>query len=101
MANTFLRKTASVSNSQATIYTVPVQTTTVVIGFIIANKLASMIDVEIEAAGKKLGVGIPIPAGSSLSVLDGKLVLEAGDTVKVASDTADSADVLLSIMEIA
>jgi hypothetical protein len=41
----------------------------------------------------------PIPAGSALSVLDGKIVLEAGDVVEVTSDTASSADVILSVLE--
>lgn len=100
MPNTFLRKLADISTSPATVYTVPAATTTVVIGFMIANVTSALIEVDIEAAGKKLGVGIPIPAGSSLSVLDGKLVLETTDTVVVTSDTVDSAEVILSIMEI-
>ena len=41
----------------------------------------------------------PIPAGSALSVLDGKIILEAADTVVVTSDTASSADVILSVLE--
>jgi len=43
--------------------------------------------------------GAPIPANSALSLLDGKIILEAGDTVVVTSDTAASADVILSVLE--
>jgi len=87
-------------DTPVTVYTVPGATTTVVIGFIIANKLSEQTKVEITAGGKVLGTAIPIPAGSSLSVLDGKLVLEATDTVTVEADIANACDIILSIMEI-
>ena len=42
----------------------------------------------------------PIPTGASLKIIDGqKLVLETGDLLKLTSDTATSADVVLSILE--
>jgi hypothetical protein len=41
----------------------------------------------------------PIPAGAALSVLDGKIVIKTTQTVIVTSDTASSADVLLSVLE--
>ena len=42
----------------------------------------------------------PIPTGASLKVIDGqKLVLETGDYIRLTSDTATSADVVLSILE--
>lgn len=100
MANTFKRLLASVSTTESTVYTVPASTTTVAIGFMVCNKLGAMITVDIEAAGKMLGTDLPIPAGSSLGVLDGKLVLEAADTVKVTASDTDSVDVILSVMEI-
>jgi hypothetical protein len=34
-----------------------------------------------------------------LSVLDGKIILEAADTVVVTSDTASSCDVIVSVLE--
>ena len=101
MANTFLRKIASLTtlDTPVTVYTVPAVTTTVVIGFVISNKTAALVYVTIEAACTNLGTDIPIPAGASLSVLDGKIVLEAADTVTVECDTTNGVDVLLSIME--
>jgi hypothetical protein len=39
----------------------------------------------------------PIPQGSSLSVLDGKVVMETTDILKVSASGAT--DVILSIME--
>ena len=43
--------------------------------------------------------GAPIPSGSALSVLDGKIILETTDTVIVTSDTASSCDVIVSVLE--
>jgi hypothetical protein len=44
----------------------------------------------------------PVPVGSSLVVVGGdqKVVLEPGDTVKVTSNTALSADAIVSVLEI-
>ena len=101
MANTFLRKVASTTtvDTPVTVYTVPALTTTVVIGFMISNKTANMVYVTVECAATNLGTDIPIPSGSSLSVLDGKIVLEAADTATVECDTLNGVDILLSIME--
>jgi hypothetical protein len=44
----------------------------------------------------------PVPVGSSLVVVGGeqKVVMNASDVLKVTSNTASSADVALSILEI-
>ena len=48
-----------------------------------------------------LAKDIPIPAGSSFEYMAGnKIIMEATHTLSVASDTANSADTALSIMEI-
>ena len=39
------------------------------------------------------------PANSAISVLDGKIIAETTDTVKVTSNTAASADVIVSALE--
>ena len=107
MANTFKLKTkASVGITTENIYVVPTSTTTVVIGITIAN---------ITGAGCLVGVGItrpsaddvsvlknvPIPQGTSLEFMAGnKVVLETADTLTVNSDTNNSIDASLTIMEI-
>ncbi len=102
MANTFKKvATSDIGTTASTIYTAPASTTTIIIGFILANTTSSLITVDVSAASTSLGVGLPIPAGGSLSVLDGKIVLEAADTVVVQSSDAISVDSYLSIMEIA
>ena len=100
MANTFKNYvSSSVGTSPTTVYTVPASTTAVTIGLSIANVTASSISVDVQCAGTYVIKDAPIPAGSALSVLDGKIILEATDTVVVTSDTATSADVILSVLE--
>jgi hypothetical protein len=90
---------ASVGTSPVTTYTVPSATVAVTIGLTIANTTASQITVDVQAASVYVVKGAPIPAGSALSVLDGKIILEAADTVVVTSSAATSADVILSLLE--
>lgn len=100
MANTFKNYTsASVGTSPVTTYTVPSATTSVMIGCNLANTTASQIKVDVQAAGVYLAKGIPLPSGSAISVLDGKVILETTDTVVVTSDTATSVDVIVSVLE--
>lgn len=101
MANTFKRYPSSISvgTSATTVYTVPTATTAVMIGVNLANVSPYQIKVDVQAAGVYLIKGVPIPANASLSVLDGKIILEAADTVVVTSDRVLSCDVLLSVLE--
>tara|TARA_R110000822_G_scaffold137983_2_gene275473 strand:- start:362 stop:580 length:219 start_codon:yes stop_codon:yes gene_type:complete len=69
------------------------------IGCNLANRTASSITVDVQAAGVYIIKDAPIPAGSALSVLDGKIILETTDTVIVTSSTASSCDVLVSVLE--
>ena len=100
MANTFKNYTsAGVGTSATTVYTVAASTTSVMIGCNIANVTSSQIKVDVQAAGVYIVKDTPIPAGAALSVLDGKIILETTDTVVVTSDTASSADVIVSVLE--
>lgn len=100
MANTFKNYTsASVGTSPVTTYTVGASTTAVMIGMNVSNTTASQIAVDVQVAGVYLVKGVPIPANAGLSVLDGKIILETTDTVVVTSDTASSADVIVSVLE--
>jgi len=100
MANVFKNYTsASVGTSPVTTYTVAGGTTAVTIGLTVANTTASQISIDVQCAGVYAIKGVPIPSGSALSVLDGKIILEAADTVVITSDTASSAYVILSVLE--
>ena len=108
MANTFKLKTdTGVGSSAATIYTCPSATSTTIIGLSIANIVASQITVDVQIEnndGDNIYVvkAAPVPVGSSLVVVGGdqKVCMEASDVLKVTSNTASSADVALSILEI-
>ena len=107
MANTFKNKVIAAIGPVAEGYTVPASTTTTVIGMAIANRTAATITVDAEVVDTSAGVtayllkdGI-IAAGGSLVVVGGdqKVVLETTDVLRVSSDTASSADVVISMME--
>ena len=112
MANTFKLKTkAGIDASLVTIYTVPANTTTVIIGLTISNIKGSSAtsDAQIVTASSSgenaddvyLVKDIPLPTGSSIEIMSGnKIVLEAGDIVKVKGSVTDAVDALLSVMEI-
>ena len=107
MANTFKLKTkANVGITTQNVYVVPSATTTVVIGITIAN---------VSGSGVLVGVGIsrpssddvkvlknvPLPQGSTLEFMQGnKVVLETSDTITINSDTNNSIDASVTIMEI-
>jgi len=113
MANAFLSETdTGVGTSPATILTCGAATETTIIGLSISNIVTSqiLVDVQLDASGRTSGAEdsvylvkeAPIPVGGSLVVVGGdqKVVLEPGDAIKVTSDTASSADVVLSHLDI-
>ena len=115
MANTFKLKTKSGVNGAAlsTVYTVPANTTAVIIGLTISNIKGSSItaDAQIVTASSTgenaddvyIVKDVPLPTGSSIEVMSGnKIILQAGDVVKSGGSNAsgNDADVILSIMEI-
>lgn len=100
MANTFKNYTsASVGTSATTVYTVPASTTGVVIGCNVANTTGVTINIDVQLGSTYIVKSAPVPSGSALSVLDGKIIMEAAETIVVTSDTATSADVILSVLE--
>ena len=106
MANNFKLKTkASVGVTTVGIYTVPVSTTTTILGITLANVSGSGINVTVGIARTladdvSLIRNVPIPQGSSLEFMQGnKIILETDDEVNVKSDVLNSLDVSLSILE--
>jgi|SRR5210317_2443748 hypothetical protein len=113
MANAFLSETdTGIGTSPATVFTCPSSTETTIIGLSVANIVTSqiLVDVQLDASNRTSGSedsvylvkDAPIPVGGSLVVIGGdqKVVLEPGDRVKVTSNTASSADVVLSHLDI-
>jgi len=104
MAQDFERNVANaVGTSAVTLRTA--NSDDALVGITVANVLTSQITVEvyISSGGNDIHIvkDAPIPAGSSLQVLDGgaKIVMVSGDALKVKSNTASSADVWVSVVD--
>lgn len=112
MANTFKVVTKAGVTSEDVIYTAGSGITTIVLGLVLGNTTTAQITGTVTLnsnTGNRSGAnneanqavelitGAAIPAGSSLSVVDGKVILEATDEIKVTGSGAT--DVILSIME--
>jgi hypothetical protein len=104
MAQDFTRSIArNIGTSASTLRTADSNDS--VIGIRLANVVATqiLVDVYVTSGGNDyyLIKQVPIPAGSSLELLDGgaKFVLASGDALKVVSDTATSCDAWVSIID--
>ena len=109
MANTFYRKTlANVGLIANTVggYTVGGGVTSVVLGLSICNTSGGAVSASAFIANGAsltyLVKSAPVSAGGTLVVIGGdqKIVLQTNDNVKVVSDTVNSLDCVMSIMEI-
>jgi len=109
MANNFKRKLSSnVGNTFTTVgsYTVGASTQTTIIGLTISNIVSSqiLIDVTLDngSSNTYLVKNAPVPSGGSIVIVGGdqKVVMETNDKIQVKSDTASSADIIMSILEI-
>ena len=76
------------------------KTDRIMIGVNLSNTTTSQIKVDVQLNSIYLIKGVPIPANSALSPLDGKIVMKAGQVLTITSDTAASSDVAVSVLEI-
>lgn len=109
MSNQFTKQlTVDVGTTPATVYSTGAGTRATVIGINIANTTAGSIVVSIQfvddatATTGYIVKDVVVAKGTSLAAIGGdqKLVLEPEDSILVSSNTADSADVLVSALEI-
>ena len=104
MAQNFRRYTNNnVGTSVVTSFTANSYDT--VVGISVANITASAVNADVYINDGTNDIYLvktaPIPAGSSLQVLDGgaKFVMQSGDALKIISDTASSLDVWVSVVD--
>lgn len=98
---------ASIGTSLTSVYTCPSSTTSTIIGCYICNQSGGQIEATVEFydASSSTHVGLmhntPVPSNSTQVVIggDAKVVLEAGDIIKVQSNIASSIDCVLSYLE--
>jgi len=113
MANNFKRfMNASVGTSLEVVYTVPSNKNSIIIGCLLCNKTGSGItaDVQIDTALSGSGnadvylvKSVQIPGGSSIEIVEGKIVLthdgSNGDVLKAAASATSSLDITVSVLE--
>ena len=107
MANTFLNEQVQdVTTGWSSIGSAVVSQQRAIIGLTVANTESSVISVEVVILNGStrtyLVKDAPIPTGGALVVVGGdqKVVLDAGDVIQVQSNTATSADVIMSMLDI-
>tara|TARA_R110000803_G_scaffold62976_2_gene123462 strand:+ start:167 stop:523 length:357 start_codon:yes stop_codon:yes gene_type:complete len=117
MANTFKVVSHDVMPASAgtpeALYTTPGSTTTVIIGLTVANIHTAQVTASVKLVSDTSGGGrtatntttflaknIPIPVGSSVAPLVGKVVLETTDVIQIDCSVADTVSITMSIMEI-
>jgi hypothetical protein len=100
----FLSK--NVGTTPATIYTGPAATQTNIVGLSIANTSASPITCDVyitsSAVSYYLIKSAVVPVGGALVIVGGdqKVVMETADILLVTTSSANSADVVCSLLEI-
>ena len=78
-----------------------------IVGIRLANTTTSQIEVDVAVTDNSNNVvgyvikNAPIPAGSSLELIDGgsKIVLQSGDKLRAKSNATDSLDVVVSAVD--
>lgn len=107
MANTFKNNfLANATTTAANVYVAPAATQSTIIGMSIANIDVSAVtaNIKVHSAGSSyfmLKQATIAPGGALIPIGgDQKLVLEAGDYIQVQMSSANSADVILSVLEI-
>jgi len=109
MANAFKNSiTGSIGTSGVKVYETPSATSTTVIGVNVANVNSNNISVSVmmrdTSANKTVYIvkdALIVPGSSDILVGgEQKLVLEAGDFLSVTSSLSNSADVIVSVLEI-
>lgn len=107
MAQTFKNARAVLADTATTVYTCPAGTTAIVIGCQVANVDAAAVDLQFwwtdasnADAITNLGYNVSVPATSAYEPINGKLVLEAGDTVKGLGSVASDLEATVSILEL-
>lgn len=109
MANAFKSYTkASVSTSTVDVYTVAGGTTATVIGIVLTNRLGTgvtyadvLVDkADVTADDVYLVRNVKLYDGGSYTLSDtGKIILETGDKIRAVSNTLNSVDIMVSVLE--
>jgi hypothetical protein len=108
MAQTFKNAKAVLADTATTVYTCPAGTTAIVIGAQVSNvDNVNSCDLQFwwtdssdTDAATYLGYDVVVPPKAAYEPISGKLVLEAGDTIKGLGSAASDLEATISILEL-
>lgn len=108
MAATFKNAKLAVTTSMVTAYTCPALTTAIVLmaqcanidGTNTADISLQWLDSSASNTATKLAHTVVVPADAALGLLDGKLVLEAGDALQAQASADGDLVLTLSVLEL-
>lgn len=99
MTSSFKNFTGEATPTGLTLYTVPANTSAVIIGLNLANKGTAQTAATVRLGTQYIIKDVPLPVGSAFSPLDGKIIMTAGQTLTVTATDASSVDAILSVLE--
>jgi len=104
MSNNFGSTTASLTDSTLTTVKTTTSNKQIMVGCLVSNTGTSAINVDVVlnngSNDRYIIKNAPVVSGSSLEVIQGKVVIPSGGSVKVKSDNASgNADVIISTLE--
>lgn len=102
--NIFKSVTENLSTAEATIYTAPVGYSAIVLMAQVSNTTSGPATttvkvVDVSTAETSLVTGFEIPGNDAAGILTGKLVLEAGQSVKASANSNSTLQMVMSILE--
>lgn len=97
---TFKRKAATANTAGVIVHTTPTGVTALIIGLVLANKGSSSETADVDIDGTYVVKNAPIPVGSTLSVLDGKMVVQQNEVITVTASANNAIDATISILEL-
>ncbi len=109
MAETFKRAGGDVSSSGTTSYTAPTSSgaVAIILSISLANKSASIINATaevVESDGSTVGSTLikeaDIPAEVGLELVQNKVVLEAGESIKLTTNSNNNLSATIAVLEI-
>ena len=100
MSATYKRKAATANTAGVIVHTTPVNTTALIIGLVLANKGNAAETADVDIDGTYIVKNAPIPIGSTLSVLDGKVVVQQNEVVTITASSNNVIDATVSVLEL-
>lgn len=99
--NTFKSVVGDLTTSQEVLYTVPAQTTAIVLLAQVANvgDETSNVTFLTSNSNTELVKDFSIPVGDAASLLEGKLVVETGESISAYASTNNDLKITVSILE--